>query len=330
MRRSTIAVLMMACAGVGAAAGALAQGAGDYPNRPIRVIVGFPPGGATDILARILAGHLANSWGQQVVIDNRGGATGTVGAAIAAKANPDGYTLMFVPSGPYTISVSTYQNLPYDAVKDFAGLSLLAWVTNVVVVPQGSQLNSLQDILRLAKEKPGQLTHGSSGNGSLHHLAGEVLKKLTGTSMIHVPFKGAGPMLIALASSELTWAFTSAPSAMPLIQNKRLKALAVSSPRRLAALPNVPTIPEAGVVLPAGLEIREWYGALAPAKTPRAIVNKLNAEMVAIFKRPEVQVRLTEMGAEFAGSSPAELDERLALDVRTWAKWVKDVGVKAD
>jgi tripartite-type tricarboxylate transporter receptor subunit TctC len=145
-----------------------------------------------------------------------------------------------------------------------------------------------------------------------------------------VPFKGAGPMLIALASSELTWAFTSAPSAMPLIQNKRLKALAVSSPKRLAALPNVPTIPEAGVTLPAGLEIREWYGALAPAKTSRAVVNKLNAEMVAIFKRPEVQTRLTEMGAEFAGSSPAELDDRLALDVRTWATWVKEVGVRAD
>jgi tripartite-type tricarboxylate transporter receptor subunit TctC len=253
-----------------------------------------------------------------------------VGAAIAAKANPDGYTLMFVPSGPYTISASVCQGLSYDAVKDFAGISLLAWVTNVIVVPQGSPLNSLQDILRQAKEKPGQLTHGSSGNGSLHHLAGEVLKKITGTSMIHVPFKGAGPMLIALASSELTWAFTSAPSAMPLIQNKRLKALAVSSPKRLAALPNVPTIPEAGVTLPAGLEIREWYGALAPAKTSRAVVNKLNAEMVAIFKRPEVQTRLTEMGAEFAGSSPAELDDRLALDVRTWATWVKEVGVRAD
>ena len=331
MQRSMIAMMMIAGAGITAASGALAQAAGtDYPQRPIRVIVGFPPGGATDILTRILAGHLTSSWGQQVVVDNRGGATGTVGAAIAAKASPDGYTLMMVPSGPYTISVSTYQDLPYDAVKDFAGISLLAWVTNVVVVPQASPLNTLQDLIRLAKEKPGQLTHGSSGNGSLHHLAAEVLKRITGTSMIHVPFKGAGPMLVALAGNEVTFAFTSAPSAMPLIQSKRLKALAVTSQKRLAALPNVPTIPEAGVALPAGLEIREWYGVLAPAKTPRAIIDKLNAEMVAIFRKPEVQARLTEMGAEFAGSSPAELDARLATDVRTWAKWVKEVGVRAD
>src|SRR6185436_777655 len=164
MKQSTIAALVIAGAGMAAAAGALAQGAADYPNRPIRVIVGFPPGGATDILTRILAGHLASSWSQQVVVDNRGGATGTVGAAIAAKANPDGYTLMMVPSGPYTISVSTYESLPYDAVKDFAGISLLAWVTNVIVVPQASPVNTMQELLRLAKEKPGQLTHGSSGN----------------------------------------------------------------------------------------------------------------------------------------------------------------------
>jgi tripartite-type tricarboxylate transporter receptor subunit TctC len=325
-----IAVLMIAAAGLTAAAGALAQGVADYPNRPIRIIVGFPPGGATDILARILAGHLSNSWGQQIVVDNRGGATGTVGAAIAAKAAPDGYTLMMVPSGPYTISPSVIRNLPYDAVKDFHGVSLLAWVTNVVVVPQGSPINTLQELIKMAKDKPGQLTHASAGNGSLHHLSGEVLKKLTGTNMIHVPFKGAGPMIIALLANEVTFAFTSAPSAMPHIQGKRLKVLAVTSHKRLPALPNVPTIPEAGVPLPAGLDIREWYGILTPAKTPRAIINKLHAEMVAIFKRSDVQTRLTEMGAEFAGTSPAEIDARLALDVKTWAKWVKETGVTAE
>src|SRR5262249_39666986 len=272
VKRSMIAMLMMIVpVGMTLAVDALAQTA-DYPQRPIRVIVGFPPGGATDILARILAAHLNASWGQQVVIDNRGGATGTVGAAITAKASPDGYTLMMVPSGPFPISASTYQSLPYDAVKDFAAISLLAWVTNVIVVPQASPANTLQDLIRMAKEKPGQLSHGSSGAGSLHHLAAEVMKKLTGTSMIHVPFKGAGPLLVGLAGNEVTFAFASAPSAVPLIQSKRLRAVAVTSQKRLPALPDVPTMAEAGVTLPAGLDIREWYGMLAPAKTPRAII----------------------------------------------------------
>jgi len=330
MKILSIAALVLAGAGFNTT-DTLAQGtAADYPQRPIRVLVGFPPGGATDILARILGTHLATSWGQQVVIDNRGAAAGTFAASIAAKAAPDGYTLMMVPSGPFTISVSTYQKLPYDAVRDFAAISLLAWVTNALVINQASPVQSLQDLIRLAKEKPGQVTNGSSGNGSLHHLAGEVFKRLTGTSIIHVPFKGGGPMIVAVAGNEVTFAFASVPSAMPLIQAKRIRPLVVTSLKRSAALPEVPTIAEAGVPLPAGLEMREWYGMLAPARTPPAIVDKLNAEMVKIFKRPDVQTRLSEMGAEFAGSSPKELAAQIASDVRTWAAVVKEAGVRAD
>lgn len=330
MKKLTIAALVLAGAGI-TTSNTLAQGtAADYPQRPIRVLVGFPPGGATDILARILAGHLASSWGQQVVVDNRGGAGGTLAASIAAKATPDGYTLMMVPSGPFTISVSTYEKLPYDAVKDFAAISLLAWVTNAIVINQASPVQTLQDLIRLAKEKPGQVTNGSSGNGSLHHLAGEVFKRLTGTNIIHVPFKGGGPMIVAVAGSEVTFAFASVPSAMPLIQAKRIRPLVVTSLKRSAALPDVPTIAEAGVPLPAGLEMREWYGMLAPARTPPAIVDKLNAEMVRIFKRPDVQARLRDMGAEFAGSSPRELAAQIASDVKTWTEVVKEAGVRAD
>ena len=330
MKKVTIAALVLAGAGI-TATHTLAQGtAADYPQRPIRVLVGFPPGGATDILARILAGHLAPSWGQQVVVDNRGGATGTLAASIAAKATPDGYTLMMVPSGPFTISVSTYEKLPYDAVKDFAAISLLAWVTNAIVIYQGSPVQTLQDLIRLAKEKPGQLTNGSSGSGSLHHLAGEVFKRLTGTKMVHVPFKGGGPMLVAVAANEVTFAFASVPSAMPLIQAKRIRPLVVTSLKRSTALPDVPTIAEAGLPLPAGLEMREWYGMLAPARTPPAIVDKLNAEMVKIFRKPDVQARLNEMGAEFAGSSPRELAAQIASDVKTWAAVAKEAGVRAD
>jgi tripartite-type tricarboxylate transporter receptor subunit TctC len=330
MRKATIAALVLAGAGF-TATHALAQGAAaDYPQRPIRILVGFPPGGATDILARILATHLATSWGQQVVIDNRGAAAGTFAASIVAKAAPDGYTLMMVPSGPFTISVSTYSNLPYDAVRDFTALSLLAWVTNALVINQNSPVQSLQDLIRMAKEKPGQVTNGSSGNGSLHHLAGEVFKRLTGTNIIHVPFKGGGPMIVAVAGNEVTFAFASVPSAMPMIQAKRIRPLVVTSLKRSVTMPEVPTIAEAGVPLPAGLEMREWYGMLAPARMPPALVDKLNAEMVKIFKRPDVQARLGEMGAEFAGSSPRELAAQIASDVKTWAAVAKEAGVRAD
>jgi len=315
-----------------AAQDAHAQGgaAGKYPERPIRLLVGFPPGGATDILARILSQHMPESIGQPVVVDNRGGATGTVAAAIAAKAPPDGYTIMMVPSGPFTISVSTYTKLPYDAVRDFTGVSLLAWVTNVIVVPQASPAKTLQDLIRMAKEKPGQVTFSSSGAGSLHHLSGEVLKRLTSTDMIHVPFKGAGPAMAALAGGEVIFGFTSMPSAMPLIHAKRIRPIAVTSMKRMPALPDTPTMVEAGVPPPPGLDIREWYGVIVPAATPVPIVNKLNAEMVKVFKRPDVQKRLTEMGAEYVGSSPQELSKQLANDVRTWAKWVKEAGVRVE
>jgi len=304
--------------------------AGSFPNRPIRLVVGFPPGGATDILARILSQYMPESIGQTVVIDNRGGASGTIGANMVAKAAPDGYTLLMVPSGPFTISVSTYTNLPYDAVRDFAGVSLLAWVTNVIVVPQVSPVNSMQDLIRTAKEKAGGVTFSSSGAGSLHHLAGEVLARMTGTRMIHVPFKGGGPALAALASNEVTYGFTSIPSAMPLITAKRVKPIAVTSEKRMPALPSTPTMTEAGTPPPQGLDIREWYGVVAPSATSAGIINKLNDEMVKVFKRPDVQTRLAQMGAEFVGSTPQECHKQLANDVRLWAKWVKDTGVRVE
>jgi tripartite-type tricarboxylate transporter receptor subunit TctC len=301
-----------------------------FPERPIRLVVGFPPGGATDILARILSQHMPESIGQPVVVDNRGGASGTIAASLGAKAPPDGHTIMMVPSGPFTISVSTYSNLSYDAARDFAGVSLLAWVTNAIIVPQASPLKSVQDLIRTAKEKSGQVTFSSSGAGSLHHLSGEVLKRMTGTEMIHVPFKGGGPALAALAGSEVSFGFASIPSAMPLIHAKRVRAIAVTSQKRVPALPDTPTMAEAGAPPPAGLDIREWYGVIVPAATPAPIVARLNAEMVKVFKRPDVQTRLTQMGAEYVGSTPQELSKQIANDVKTWAKWVQEAGVRVD
>ena len=331
MKTTIIAALVLAGAGLSVTTIAFAQGAAaNYPQRPIRIVVGFPPGGATDILARILSGHLASAWGQSVVVDNRGGAGGTLAAAMVSTATPDGYTLMMVPSGPFTVSASTYDKLPYDTATGFAAISLLAWVTNAIVVPQASPINTLQDLIKMAKDKPGQVSNASSGNGSLHHLAGEVFKRLTGTTMVHVPFKGGGPALVAVASGEVTFAFASVPSAMPLIQAKRLKPIVVTSVKRSAALPDVPTIAEAGVPLPAGLEMREWYGMIAPLKVPEPIIGKLNAEMIKIFRRPDVRTQLADMGAEPAGSTPQELATQIASDVKTWAKVVKEAGVRAN
>ena len=331
MRTGAIFAALLAAVGI-ATQNAHAQGGStaNYPDRPIRLVVGFPPGGATDILARILSQYMPESIGQPVVVDNRGGATGTIAASIVAKAPPDGYTIMMVPSGPYTISASAYEKLPYDAVRDFTGVSLLVWVTNVIVVPQSSPVKNLQDLIRLAKEKRGQVTFSSSGPASLHHLSGEVLKRLTGTEMIHVPFKGAGPAMVALAGGEVTFGFTSMPSAVPLINAKRLRPLAVTSMKRMPALPDTPTMTEAGVPPPPGLDIREWYGIIMPARTPAAIVSRLNAEMVKVYKRPDVQKRLTDMGAEYVGSSPQEHSKQLANDVRIWAKWVKEAGVRVE
>jgi len=330
MQKRMFVTLALAGFGLGTPHVFAQDAAANYPSKPIRIVVGFPPGGATDILARILGPHLTSAWGQPVVIDNRGGATGTIAADMVAKATPDGYTLMMVPSGPFTGSASLYDNLSYDTATGFASISLLAWVTNALVVPQSSPINNLQDLIRLAKEKPGQLTNGSSGNGSLHHLAGEVFKRLTGTQITHVPFKGGGPVIVALASGEVTFAFSSVPSVMPLIQSKRLRAVVVTSAKRSVTLPDVPTIAEAGLPLPAGLEMREWYGMIAPLKVPKPIIAKLNAEMVKTYKRADVGARLAEMGTEPAGSTPEELARQIINDVKTWGKVVKDAGIRAN
>ena len=330
MQKQALTALAISTAIFGASGVSAQDAAANYPAKPIRIVVGFPPGGATDILARILSAQLTPAWGQPVVIDNRGGAGGTIAADMVHKATPDGYTLMMVPSGPFTVSASTYDKLPYDTATGFAAISLLAWVTNAIVVPQNSPVNNLQDLIRLAKEKPGQVSNASSGNGSLHHLAGEVLKRLTGTNMTHVPFKGGGPALVAVAAGEVTFAFASVPSAMPLLQAKRLRAIVVTSAKRSSALPDIPTIAEAGLPLPAGLEMREWYGMVAPLKVPQPIIAKLNSEMVKIFKKPDVQTRLADMGAEPAGSTPKELAVQIATDVQTWAKVVKEAGIRAN
>src|SRR5688572_15515351 len=303
------------------------KGATDYPSRPIRIIIGYAPGGTSDIMSRILGVHLTQAWGQQVVVDNRPGASAQIATDLVAKAAPDGYTLFLTPSGTHTSNVSLYKKLRYDTVKDFAPITLFAWVSNMIVTHPTTPINTLQDLIKMAKEKPGQLTYASVGAGSVSHLSAELLKNITGINMVHVPYKGGGPALTAIASNETTIMFAAVPSATPFVQSKRIKPLVVTSPKRVPTLPDVPTASEAGA---PGLEVMEWYGVLAPAGTPRPIINKLRDEIVKIIRKPEVTSRFGELGADPVGSTPAEFAKQIESDIRMWAKVIKSAGLRAD
>ncbi|MBI4191151.1 MAG: tripartite tricarboxylate transporter substrate binding protein [Betaproteobacteria bacterium] len=302
------------------------RGAADFPSHPIRIVVGYAPGGTTDIFSRILGAHLTQSLGQQVIVDTRPGAAAQIASNIVAKATPDGHTLLMTPSGSHTINPSLYKKLPYDTLKDFAPITLVAWVTNLIVTHPTSPINTLQDLITFAKAKPGQLTYASSGNGTITHLAGEMLKSLVNINMVHVPYKGGGVALVAIAANETSIMFAALPSATPFLQSKRIKPLAVMSPQRVSVLPDVPTVAEAGV---PGIGVMEWYGAFAPAGTPRAIIEKLNAEIARIVRKPEARARFAELGADPVGNSAREFAKQVESDVAMWTKIVRSSGARA-
>lgn len=313
--------------GASQAAAQSPQNAADYPQRPIRIVVGFAPGGTTDILSRLVAAHLTQTWGKQVVVDNRPGASAQIATSIVAKANPDGYTLLVTPSGTHTINPSLYSKLPYDTLQDIAPVSLMAWVTNLVITHPSTSINSLQDLIRLAKARPGQLTYASSGSGTIAHLSGEVLKSLVGIDLVHVPYKGGGPALAAVASNEVTAMFAALPSATPFVQAKRIIPIVVTSPKRSPALPDVPTVIEAGV---PGMQVMEWYGLLTTGKTPRPVIEKLNTEVAKILNKPDVQAQLIELGAQPVGGSVRDFATQIESDIQMWSKVVKKSAVRAD
>ena len=326
------AILVVIAAFMGFASSPLAMaqgvdGAKNYPNRPIRIVIGYAPGGTSDITSRILSVHLTQAWGQQVVVDNRPGASAQIGTDIVAKAAPDGYTLFLTPSGTHTANPSLHKKLPYDTIKDFAPVTLISWVSNMIVTHPSAPINTLQDVIRMAKATPGKLTYASVGAGSVSHLSAEMLKNLTGTNIVHIPYKGGGPALTAIASNEVTIMFAAIPSATPFVLSKRIKPLVVTSPKRSPALPDVPTVAEAGV---AGLQVMEWYGVLAPATTPQPIVQKLRDELVKIIRKPEVATRFVELGADPVGNTPAEFAKQIESDIVMWAKVIKESGIRAD
>jgi tripartite-type tricarboxylate transporter receptor subunit TctC len=304
------------------AGAALAQ----YPNRPARVLVGFTPGGGVDINARLAASKLTEYLGQQFVVENRPGAGTNIANEFVAKASPDGYTLLF-NSPAVAINMSLYRNPPYDALRDLAGVSIFSESTNILVVPASLPVKSVQELVALARAKPGALNYSSAGSGSTQHLAGELFKLRTGTSIVHVPYKGSAPSIAALIAAEVQLSFVNPVAIGQFVKTGRLRALGVASAKRTALLPDVPTMKEAGV---EGVEVPLWFGLLAPAATPQDIVHILAAAVAKGAHSPDMQKRLLDQGAEPVGNTPEEFQAMLKDEVTRWAEVVKVSGARAE
>ena len=314
-----------ACAvAVGSVPSAAAQ---NYPERPIRLVVSFPPGGASDFIARILARHLPAALGQPIVVDNRGGGGGNIGNDIVAKAPPDGYTLLITAEGTITLNPSVYSKLPYNATRDLPAITQLINYANVVVLHPSVPANSIQDLIKVAKAQPGKLRYAHPGVGTVQQLAVELFKLMIGADIISVPYKGGGPAMVAMVSNETQLSFATPPSAMPHVKSGRLKAIAQTSAKRSAALPDLPTIAESGVT---GFDVDAWIGMFAPARTPERVVERVHAEVVKVLRMPDVKELVLASGAEASGLPPAETREKVARETAMWAKVVQSTGIKVE
>ncbi|MBI3938796.1 MAG: tripartite tricarboxylate transporter substrate binding protein [Betaproteobacteria bacterium] len=324
MKWNLAAVLVLSC-GIHSA-GAATSGADAYPDKPIRLIVPFAPGGSTDIMGRILAQKITEAWGQQVVVDNRGGAGTVIGTEIAARAAADGYTILLVNIA-FAINPGLRKKLPYDPVKHFATVSLLASQPTVLAAHPSVTAKSVKELIELAKARPGQLTFASSGTGGVGHLAGELFKMMTGTKLTHVPYKGGGPAVIDLIAGQVNLALVGLPTSMSHIKAGRMRVLAVTDDKRATALPEVPTIAEAGV---PGYEVNNWIGMLVPAGAPKTIVTRHNRELLRILRLPEVKEKLAGQGFELVGSTPERFADYIKAEIRKWAKVIEASGTRVD
>lgn len=309
-----------------AAAAAAAQPAANYPNKPIRIVVPQSAGGSTDLTARLIAQKLSDAVGQPVVVDNRPGAGSIIGTDLVAKATPDGYTLLVVASS-ITINPSLHRKLPFDPMRDLAPITQLSAFPNMLVVHPSLPVKSVQDLIALARAKPGQINYGSSGTGTGTHLSAELFKSMTGVDMVHVPYKGGGPAVTALLGGQVQLNFATIPSVLPYVRAGKLRAVAVTTSRRSPAAPDVPTIAESGV---PGYDHGPWNGMLAPAKTPKAVIARLNAEVARIVHMPEAKAVLVHEGAEPVGNTPEEFAAIIRTETAKWAKVIKAAGIKAD
>jgi len=304
----------------------LALGQSAYPTKPVRLVVPFPACGTTDIIARATAQKLSEAWGQQVIVDNRPGAGGNIGSELVAKSAPDGYTLLMGTVGTHAINPSLYAKMPYDHVKDFAPVILVAGVPNVLVVNPELPVKSVPELIAYAKANPGKLNFASSGSGTSIHLSGELFKAMTGVQMTHVPYKGSAPALTDLVGGQVQLMFDNLPSSLAFIKAGKLRALAVTSTTRAAALPDVPTVAD----FVPGFEASSWFGVLAPAGTPPAVIAKVNGEVAKWLATPEAKEKLTAQGANVAGGSPQDFAKHIQAETAKWAKVVKESGAKVD
>lgn len=310
-----------------ASAGAWAQETPSFPNRPVRMVIHIGPGSSMDIIGRVLGQKLSDAWSQPLIVDNRAGAGGTIGMDVVAKAPPDGHTILF-GSGSMAIAPSFYRKLPFDTQRDFEPITQITSRYNVLVVPVSSQLQSVKDVIALAKAKPGFVSYGSGGGtGSSDHLAGELFALMTGTQLLHVPYKSGPQAVTDLIGGQLVIYMGGVPINLPMIKSGKLRPLGVSSPRRIAQLPDVPTIAEAGV---PGFEVNVWYGLFAPRGTPPKIVDRISADVSRIVKTPETRERFAGLGADSEGTTPAAFQKYFLSDIAKWAKVVKAAKLSAE
>ncbi len=320
----SLLVVLLAVAGVAAWQPAHAQ---SYPTKPIRMIIPYPPGGGSDTILRPFVQHLAERLGQPVVVDNRGGGGGSMGMEVTARATPDGYTIVAALTAQLAVNPALFKNLPYDPVKDFAPITLFADGPYVLVVHPSLPVKSVKELVELARKRPNQITYASSGNGSGGHLAAELLANMTGIKMLHVPYKGGGPALTGLLSGEVQVLFSTIAAGRGHIKDGRIRALGVTTARRPKAAPDIPTIAEAGV---PGYDSGVWYALLAPAGTPRAIIDRLNRETITVLKNPEFGKLLMGQAIDPIGSTPEELAQYIKSEIDKWAKVVKEAGLRID
>jgi tripartite-type tricarboxylate transporter receptor subunit TctC len=320
LRRCLAAALLLATA----ASCAIAQG---YPTRPVRLVVPYPPGGITDVLARVIAQRISLDWGQQMIVDNRAGASGNTGVASVAKSAPDGYTIVFGNSSTHAINGALFKSLPFDPQKDFEPVTLVASVSNVLLVGPDMRARNLKELIAMAKAEPGKLTFASNSTGSSNHLTGELLKSMAGIDMLHVPYKSSTTASLDLMAGRLSLMFDNVTTAVPNVKSGRLRALAVTSPKRVAALPDVPTMVESGL---PGFVVTPWWGVFAPAGTPRPVVDKLNRDIISVLNSQEVREHFASQGTDVGGNSPEEFARFVRSEASRWAEVVRASGATAD
>lgn len=298
-----------------------------YPGKAIRLIVPFPPGGSTDLMGRVLGAKLGETFGQQVIVENRPGASGMIGNELVARAAPDGHMLTMGTIGAMSVNQSLFKSVPYDATRDFAPITLTGNVENLLVVHPSVPVRSVTDLIALAAGKPGMLIFASSGTGNAPHLAGELFNQLAKVKMVHLPYKGGGPAMIDLVAGQVSLSFASMPSSLPFAKSGKLRAIAVGGAKRSPAAPEIPTVAENGL---PGFDVTDWQGLLAPAKTPAAIVERLNREVIRILNEREVKERLSNAGLQVATSTPQQFADFIRAEIDKWGKVIRAAGIKPE